>query len=573
MKTTRKMLHEGDAAPLVCLLEIWGVRPNPNAPAEAVQAELAEAMIEPERVDRVIAMLSDEQRQALHMILKARDGFMLEPFFRATHGDIRELGEGAIRREHPHLTPKTNAEALYYRGLVGRAFDLSSSGSARRVVYVPTDLASLLVGMKTSYDNADASAPDADEGELAIEPLPDMPATQTADTSLVDDMTTLLAFIQVAAPKMAGRLLDPDAAAALLPHLLHASLSRLAFLIQLAWSAELIESQEERANIKRAEARRWLSATRAQQVRMLAESWRDSRVIVDLWSTPGLRIEHRAGSMPNYDGLAARKAALSLIGAHVPPEAWWLRDDLIHVVQQTRPDFQRQNFDTWYIRDETGNDLSGERHWEDVEGRLLEYLVTCPMHWLGLVDLTEDAARLTAYGRGFLGLAAFPTPADPPDQIVIDDDGRLAISRRIARIDRFTAARFSEWLETAHLAENTPYHYRITLASLEMAKNQSIAPDQITAFLQRTGGSVPEGVTRLLKLFTMAPVSSATVEAMWVLRTTSKATLDLLYETPSLRRFFGARLGDLAAALRADTIEQAAEAFREHGIKLDIVER
>jgi hypothetical protein len=530
-------------------------------------------MIEPERVDRVIAMLSEEQRQALQMILKARDGFMLEPFFRATHGDIRELGEGAIKREHPHLTPKTNAEALYYRGVVGRAFEIQGDGSARRVVYVPTDLASLLVGMKTSYDNADASAPTADEGELAIEPLADMPATQTADTSLVDDMTTLLAFIQVAAPKLAGRLLDPEASASLLPHLLHTGLSRLAFLIQLAWSAELIESQEERGYIKRAEARRWLSATRAQQVKMLAESWRDSRVIVDLWSVPGLRIEHRAGSMPNYDGLAARKAALGLIGAQVPPEAWWSRDDLIHVVQQTRPDFQRQNFDTWYIRDEAGNDLSGERRWEDVEGRLLEYVITSPMHWLGLVDLTEDAARLTAYGRGFLGLAAFPNPADPPDQIVIEEDGRLAISRRIARIDRFTAARFSEWLDTAHLAENTPYHYRITLSSLEMAKNQSIAPDQITAFLQRTSGSVPEGVTRLLKLFTMAPVSSATVEAMWVLRTTSKATLDLLYETPSLRRFFGARLGDLAAALRADTIEQAAEAFREHGIKLDIVER
>lgn len=573
MKTTRKMLHEGDAAPLVCLLEIWGVRPNPNAAAETVQAELAEAMIAPERVDRVIAMLSEEQRQAFQMILKARDGFMLEPFFRATHGDIRELGEGAIQREHPHLTPKTNAEALYYRGLVGRAFDLSSSGSARRVVYVPVDLASLLVGMKTTYDDAGASVEMADAEALTVEALPDMPASQTADTSLVDDMTTLLAFIQVEAPKMAQRLLDPDAAAALLPHLLHTSLSRLAFLLQLAWSAELIESQEERAYIKRAEARRWLSATRAQQVKMLAESWRDSRVIVDLWGTPGLRIEHRAGSMPNYDGLAARKAALSLIGQHVPPEAWWSRDDLIHVVQQTRPDFQRENFDTWYIRDEAGNDLSGERHWEDVEGRLLEYLIISPMHWLGLVDLTDDAARLTAYGRGFLGLAAFPSPADPPDQIVIEEDGRLAISRRIARIDRFTAARFSEWLDTAHLSENTPYHYRISLNSLESAKNQSITPDQITAFLQRTGGSIPDGVTRLLKLFTMAPVSSATVEAMWVLRVTSKATLDLLYETPALRRFFGARLGDLAAALRADTIEQAAEAFREHGIKLDVIAR
>jgi hypothetical protein len=566
------MLHDGDAAPLVCLLEIWGVRSNPNAPAEAVQAELAEAMIEPARVDRVIAMLSDEQRGALQMILKARDGFMLEPFFRATHGDIRELGEGAIKREQPHLTPKTNAEALYYRGLVGRTFDIQGDGSARRVVYVPTDLASLLVGMPTAYDDAAAQA-SADAGELIVEPLPDMPASQTADTSLVDDMTTLLAFIQIEAPKMAGRLLDPEAAAALLPHLLHTHLSRLAFLIQLAWSAELIESQEERAYIKRAEARRWLSAPRAQQVKMLAESWRDSRVIVDLWMTPGLRIEHRAGSMPNYDGLAARKAALALIGQHVPPEAWWLRDDLIHVVQQTRPDFQRQNFDTWYIRDEAGGDLSGERHWEDVEGRLLEYLITGPMHWLGLVDLAEDAARLTAYGRGFLGLAAFPNPADPPDQIAIDEEGRLAISRRIARIDRFTAARFSEWLETAHLAENTPYRYRITLNSLETAKKQGIAPDQIAAFLQRTCGGVPDGVAHLLKLFTMAPVSSATVEAMWVLRTTSKAALDLLYETPALRRFFGARLGDLAAALRADTLEQAAAAFREYGIKLDVIER
>ena len=43
------------------------------------------------------------------------------------------------------------------------------------------------------------------------------------------------------------------------------------------------------------------------------------------------------------------------------------------------------------------------------EGALLEFYLFGPMHWLGLVDVADDAARLTAYGRAALKLGPWPS--------------------------------------------------------------------------------------------------------------------------------------------------------------------
>src|SRR5690606_27817531 len=121
-----------------------------------------------------------------------------------------------------------------------------------------------------------------------------------------------------------------------------------------------------------------------------------------------------------------------------------------------------------------------------VEGALLEFVVTGPLHWLGLTDLAVDAARLTAYGRSMLGMIAWPAPPEAEDKIVVEADGKLLVSRRVSRIDRFQVARFTTWGDPGD-----PYVYVLDGPGIARADRQGINTGHITAFLSRVLGDAP----------------------------------------------------------------------------------
>ncbi|MCC6804215.1 MAG: hypothetical protein IT319_15140 [Anaerolineae bacterium] len=191
------------------------------------------------------------------------------------------------------------------------------------------------------------------------------------------------------------------------------------------------------------------------------------------------------------------------------------------------------------------------------------------MHWLGLIDLAEDAARLTAYGRAFLGLSAWPNPPEPQSKIEVQPDGVIFISRKVARIDRFQVARFTSW---GSVAANNTYAYRLDPPGIERAAQQGINVGHIGAFIARALGeqALPPAVSRLLDNWKSGPTASVAVERLLVLRTTAPETLDLILETPALRRFMGARLGPMAVVVRSEDLRDLRDTLGEHGIQAEI---
>jgi hypothetical protein len=282
---------------------------------------------------------------------------------------------------------------------------------------------------------------------------------------------------------------------------------------------------------------------------------------------PGLHPEP-GGELDDYDPSAAREGVLELMGGLIPRQEWWALEAFIQAVKTTDPDFQRPdgNYETWYIRNDDGDYLNGFESWEAVEGALLEYYVTGPMHWLGLFDRADDAARLTAYGRAFLGQAPWPTPTDPEDKIILKDDGTLLISRKIPRVDRFQAARFTSWVTAGD-----PYTYRLDAAGIERAAEQGINTGHIASFLGRAQGDapLPPTVTRLLENWRSGPTAAVTVEHLLVLRTTAPETLDRIMDAPALRRYLGARLGPMAVIVRAGQWDALRAALGEQGIQVE----
>src|SRR5262249_25040232 len=155
-------------------------------------------------------------------------------------------------------------------------------------------------------------------------------------------------------------------------------------------------------------------------------------------------------------------------------------------------DFQRPagDYDSWYIRDaQTGKYLRGFESWDTVDGAMLRFILTGPMHGLGLVDTAENGAacRLTAYGRAFGGIAEWPAQPAEAVPFTIQADGLCEVPRNVSRYDRFQLARFTEWGKAGE-----PYQYRITSTGLAQASRQSIQANNILPFLKRgTGDQVP----------------------------------------------------------------------------------
>lgn len=589
-----QMLQESDPALLNALAEVWSVKLEPRAAVNTIVNELFHAMTNPERVEVVWDTLDDKARGAMQLLI-ASGGTMAQAKFMQVFGEFQRMGAGMLKREKPHKNPKNVAEALYYRGLIGLSFE--NTDMPRTIVTIPSDLVAVLPLNKTAYsklDDEEDDFPDEDdedgfEAEDNVEEAETLQPTITtlepidsavvkharqADTSLVDDMTTLLAYLRIHTPILEGEMFSGSDMMTLDRHLLTTGEERQRFMLAMGRSADLIEVNNGRAVPSRTGAPKWLGKTRHEQVKTLAESWKTSPIVKDLWHVPGLRVDPDAGMMPHYDPAVARRAILSIMTKLLSPNEWWSVDDFIELVRQDYEDFQRPNgdFTSWYIYDDDDVLLSGVENWYSIEGAMLEYVITGPMHWLGLLDLGDDAARLTAYGRAFLGMAQYPAQAEAADPILVDPDGTLRVSRKVSRADRYQVARFSSWVTAGNV-----FAYKLDRQGIAQAESQGINVGHITVFVKRALGDkpLPDGVSRLLEGKAAATEAikqtntSVTLEQLLVLRTTAPETTDYIFDTPALRRYVGAKLGEMALVVRAQDIQAFVDALEEHGIRAD----
>ncbi|MCA9884774.1 MAG: hypothetical protein KC708_17470, partial [Anaerolineae bacterium] len=415
MQKLLNTLRDSDPGMVEALAEVWGVN-LARLDEEAALNALQEAMLSPEKVEDRWDRLDDRERGALQMLL-ATQLKMPTAQFEIAFGKIRKMGKGAIERDKPYKNAESAAERLFYWGLIAESYEQTKKGM-RATIYIPEDLAAILPAHKTSYANlkdemeAESAFQQGPVGMMQIEEE-ELEFVQPADTSIVDDMTTLLAYLRVHTAEVEGDRFLPVEEDRLIPHMLMPSEPRLTFTLGLGVAADLITTQEGRAHAKRTTLQRWLSAPRGQQLKALAVAWQKTTLYQELWHTPGLHPEDGT----NYDAAGARNAALQLLADNIPAEDWWSIEEFITLVKAKQSDFLRNDYDSWYIRDDRGDYLRGYDTWDQVEGAYLETLLIGPMHWLGLLDLAEDAAHLTIWGKAFLGLVDWPQPNIPEEVI------------------------------------------------------------------------------------------------------------------------------------------------------------
>lgn len=540
MPDLQHTLQGHDLSFLKMVAGAWGV--ELNAPdAYTALPQLAQALLEPARIDELIEALPSEARAGLDALLE-REGRLSWSMFTRRFGEVRVMGSARRDRERPDLKPASPAEMLWYRALIGRAF-FNDPPEPQEYAYIPDDLLE-----RVQFSTAHGPAPLGRKATAAerAHPIP-------VNDHILDHACTLLAALRLG--------MDPTG---LPTGDWPVPLPALTALLRAAGLLDA-NGQPHADGVKN-----FLAAPRGAALALLASAWMKSPLFNELRLLPGLVMEGEW----NNDPLLARSFVLDLL-SHIPQDEWWSLAAFVGAVRERHPDFQRPagDYDSWFIRQQ-GSDqfLRGFSAWDEVDGAVLRYLICGPLHGLGLLELATppgggepSAFRFSAWAAALWhGVAPEGLPAEEGGLIVISD-GRVSTAPLAPRALRYQIARFCQW----EGEREDGYRYRITPASLERARQQGLKPAQLLALLRRHAPAVPPPLAQAIDRWEQQGVQ-ATIRPAVLLRVGSPEILVALRKSRAAR-FLAEPLSPTVVLINPGSEEKVLLALAELGYLGEII--
>lgn len=536
-------LQSADIGQLHIIADLWGL-PIKFSEVRQGRQKLAAALLDKTLVAEIVEALPQEARGAL-ADLQASGGRQTWSQFIQKFGEVREMGSGRRDRQQPHFNPTSAAELLWYRALIARAFFETPNGT-QEFVYLPEDLLPLLprAGRQENVQLSRPATP-AERGH----PLP-------ASDEILDHAATLLAALRLKFDHDQVEDISQDWGLT------------SATLTSLLAAAGLIAQD---GAFLSGEIRAFLEAPRGEALSQLAQAWLSSHTHNDLHQIPHLRPE---GEWFN-DPLQSRQAVLSMLD-RLGKDTWWSIPAFIAAVKTHRPDFQRPGgaYDSWYLKDtRTGEYLRGFEHWDAVDGALLRYLITGPLHWLGLLELAAPQEGAPPLAFRFSAWMPALLEGKPPTRLQTeagglqaDSQGRIAVPRLTQRAIRYQIARFGEW----DGLKKDQYIYKLTPHSLQRAERQGLKVSHLLSLLRKHGGSkLPPNLVRSLNRWQQHG-AQARLETMLVLRLNHPEILQELRDSRAAR-YLGDPLGPTTVVVKAGAWEKVMAALAEMGYLCEVV--
>jgi len=565
MQSLTASLNDHPMALLRGIAEQCNVELTTNVRGDAA-AHLAAALTEPIATNTALQACSAEARLAWEDLC-SHDGHARVSAFTRSHGAIRPLGPARLERETPWRQPASPAEELWFRGLIFRGFADLGEGLLE-YVYIPPEL----LASCREQGPAEARPP------MMAPALPPKHAVFHAN-ALVVDACTLLAALRTSPARVnaAGAVHAKD-----LPRLTSGLLVtdpvRFQFLLALMQQMGWLKVARGRITADVDAAAGWLRAGWWPQVTAFYEAWRESSEVAtgsagwnDLRRVPELRPE---GNWRN-DPLLPRRALVEALRS-LPRDAWTSLGALAASIKAHNPDFQRPdgNYADWYLRDvASGRFLSGFESWDQVEGRLLRFIICGPLFWLGAVALGPEPGaaasvfRLTQSGSAWLQVGDPPDPPRP-SRLVIRDETTLLAPPDLPLADRFRLLRFTEPVGEA--APGRPTQHRITRQSLAHARAEGVKAQSLLKFLAQASGSrVPPGLAAGLERWEQHS-GAVRLNRGAVLRVDDAATLALIRSDPVLRPLLGDLISAQAALVSEPNLPRVLAALKELGYDVTI---
>jgi hypothetical protein len=536
MPILSESLQGRDLGHLHIIAELWGVELDEQDTPTAI-LQISRLLLNALVVNNKVTDLSSEAKSALDdLILHA--GRLPWAQFTRNYGEVREMGAAKRDREHPQEHPISAVEVLWYCAFVARAFFDTPSGP-EEFAYIPDDLIELIP------QSVKISAPMIGRQASALEYTCISPVSDR----ILDHVCTFLAALRLG-------INPPDTFTSQGGE----ELSSI-FMIALLSSSAMIDE----TGVPFSEpVRKFLEVKRGEALGQLFQAWKQSAQVNELRLLPDLIID---GNWDN-DPLQSRLSMLDFL-SNIPAETWWNLGSFVSAIKQRNPDYQRPagDYDSWFIRDKTsGEYLRGFEHWDEVDGRLIRYFLTGPLHWLGILDLARQeegqevtAFRLSGWSKALLhGESPKGLPLEK-ESLVARSDARLSARRFVPRRVRYQISRFCEW------EKETPdeYQYRISAASLSRAQKQGLKVNQLLALLNRSAKAVPPSLVNALERWEKQGVE-VRFEKMVVLRVVSEEILQALRKSHA-SRFLGESLGPTTIAVKPGAVDKVLGALAEMG--------
>lgn len=530
MPDLQQSLQKQDIGHLRIVAEFWGLELE-SADVDSALEELCASLLDLEAISETLEVLPSDARSAMTALLTS-DGKIEWAVFSRKYGEIREMGAGKRDRERPHLKPVSVSEALFYRGLIARAFFESDKG-LQEFAYIPDDLLEIIehVGAtNTSTKNNDPLGRPATPIEKAVEFL--------ATDFILDDATTYLAALRIGGSTAEGMLESQHE------------------LKEILKAAKLIKKNE----LQPEAVKKFLEMPRPDALGMLHTAWLETTTFDELRLIPGLVCEGEWKNQPQV----TREFLVNLLN-DIPQGKWWSIPAFVKGIKEKYPDYQRPagDYDSWFIKRETdGQFLRGFAYWDQVDGALIKYLIQV-LHRLGKVDLASPESTKEPTSFRFTDNSI--TNKEEKGKIVVASNGKVTISRYFSRAVRYQIARFCEWGEE----KGDEFSYSVSAESLKHANEQGLKAEQLLAMLVKyTNGAVPPTLVKALKRWDAHGVE-ARMESLLVLRVSSPEVMEEMRKSKA-GKFLGEMLSPTAVVVKSGAVDKVMAALAELGLLAEV---
>jgi hypothetical protein len=533
-----------DLGHLRIIAEQWGL-PLAAPDTQEGLSTLVDCLLDAKLLAEVVEALPEQALLGLSSLYHEKGRIPWSQFTRR-FGKIQEMGPGRRDRKRPDRAPASAVEVLWYHALVARAFFETARGS-EEFAYIPEDLLPLIpqTSIIEKYTHRKTSLRISGREATAAEKFSPIPATDR----ILDHSCTLLAGLRVGIDTISLETYPQD--------FIHAQLNH----------AGIVDSK----GVPNLEAtRKFLGAPRGEALTQLATTWLNSPDINDLHHVPNLKPE---GEWVN-DPLEARNFILQMVSM-LPLGTWWSISSFLADIQQHFPDFQRPagDYDSWFIRDtRTGEFLRGFDHWNEVDGALIRYLITGPMHWLGIMDLASPeneqlvtSFRFSHWAADLINGVPPPDLAEENAQVHIRSDGRVNVPILVPRTVRYQISRFCVWEEE----KSQEYRYRLSPSSLARAQESGLSINHLLSLLRHHAGTIPPNIITALDRWDKNG-TQVRVQNVTILRLGSPQILQTLRESRAAR-FLGDPLGPATIMIKPGSGEKVLAILSEMGYFGEVV--
>ena len=545
MTDLRQSLIKSEYSYLKVVAEKWEL-PFDAPDARQGMELLADTLFASNKLADLGNILSSEEAEAL-IWLDDRNGRETWDHFTRRFGDIREMGVGRLDRERPDLAPISAVEGLWYRALIARGFFESESGLLE-FAYIPDDIREFALPLI----NLDRNEPKL-ESFLCRKAAPrETRERQLASTIILDHVCTILVGLRMD--------LDPQ------DHLPEVADPERSFYQMLLVLADLLD---EKKSTLPENIRHYFDLAEPDALLKLWVSWFVSDTHHDLNMVEGIRIE----GVPELDPIPVRERLIAPL-KDLDSQVWWSMESFISQIKERSPDFLRSagEYEAMFIKDtERGTFLTGFSSWESVEGALIRYILTGPLHWLGLIDLAgaaEDtpplAFRVGKLFKDFVSSGVPPLMPERPDPIQIRSKGEIRVRMDVAQKIRYQIARFCEW--GPYKADS--YYYIITPASLTRAEKQGLRVSHLLSLLKNHTEAIPPNIMAALERWYKQGIQ-ASISHKTIMRLGSPAVLKALKRSPA-ERYILEQLGPTVVIIKKGSEEKIAQALVELGFFVGI---